>query len=84
MPSNGGAAEVIHLSDLPEPERLAFLARRAETMGPPQGGQDDEAHLTLAAKPVGVQNTANARAETMMFIAKHEAAGLKWRQIAGF
>lgn len=80
---NGGLRDAILLSDLPDPERLAFLARRAETMGLPMGVQDDAAHLALAAKPVGVQNTAYARADTMMFIAKHEAAGLKWRQIAG-
>ncbi|WP_323042586.1 hypothetical protein [Gemmobacter sp.] len=79
----GGLRDAVALSELPEPERLAFLARRAETMGLPMGTQDDAAHLALAAKPVTVQNTAYARAETMMFIAKHEAAGLKWGQIAG-
>ncbi|MDF3605454.1 hypothetical protein PE067_04375 [Paracoccus sp. DMF-8] len=46
------------------------------------GVRDDAAHLALAAKPVTVQNTAYARAETMMFIAKHEAAGLKWGHIS--
>ncbi|SEN51652.1 Mu-like prophage major head subunit gpT [Gemmobacter aquatilis] len=51
-------------------------------MGLPVGTHDDAAHLALATKPVGVQNTAYARAETMMFIAKHEWAGLKWGQIA--
>lgn len=71
-----------HLSDLPEAVRLAFLARRAEAMGLPMGVQDDAAHLALAAKPVTVQQAAFARAETMMFIAKHERAGLKWGQIA--
>ncbi len=52
-------------------------------MGLPLGIHDDAAHLALAAKPVTVQNTAYARAETMMFIAKREWAGLKWGQIAG-
>lgn len=75
--------EQVSLSDLPQPERLTFLARRADAMGLPMGIHDDAAHLALAAKPVTVQNTAYARAETMMFIAKHEAAGLKWGQIAG-
>lgn len=75
--------EVVNIVDLPEPERLAFLARRAETMGLPMGTHDDDAHLALSAKPITVQNTAYARAETMMFIAKHERAGLKWGHIAG-
>ncbi len=78
----GGEYDLVDLSNLPEPERLAFLARRAETMGLPMGTQDDAAHLALAAKPVTIQNTAYSRAETMMFIAKHEAVGLKWGQIA--
>ncbi|MDF3606026.1 hypothetical protein PE067_07710 [Paracoccus sp. DMF-8] len=43
---------------------------------------DDAAHLALAARPVTVQSTDYARAETMMFIATHEAAGLKWWQIS--
>ena len=74
--------ESVNIVDLPEPERLAFLARRAEAMGLPMGTHDDAAHLTLAAKPVTVQNAAYTRAETMMFIARHERAGLKWGQIA--
>lgn len=77
-----GKRFTFRLPDLPSEIRFAFLAHRAETMGLPMGVQDDAAHLALAAKPVTVQNTAYARAETMMFIAKHEAAGLKWGQIA--
>lgn len=77
----GGQADAVHLSDLPEDVRLAFLARRAETMGLAMGEHDAAAHVALAAKPVGVQNTAYARAETMMFIAKHRAAGLTNGQI---
>ncbi|MFV0408699.1 MAG: transposase domain-containing protein [Paracoccus sp. (in: a-proteobacteria)] len=71
------------MSDLPNQVRLTFLARRAETMGLPMGTHDDAAHLALAAKPVTIQNTAYVRAETMMFIARHERGCLKWGQIAG-
>lgn len=77
-----GRGYTFQLSDLPNQVRFAFLARRAETVGLPLGVQDEAAHLALASKPVGVQGTAYARAETMMFIAKHERAGLKWGQIA--
>jgi hypothetical protein len=79
---NGGLRDVVLLSDLPKSERLAFLARRAEAMGLPIGTHDDAAHVALAAKPVTIQNSAYARAETMMFVAKHRAAGLTPGHIA--
>lgn len=82
QPCVGGRRDVFYLSDLPEPERLAFLCARAEAMNLPMGQYDDDAHLAFQAKPVTVQNKGYAAAETMMFIAKHEKAGLKPAQIA--
>ncbi|WP_444455378.1 hypothetical protein ACTTAI_08915 [Rhodobacter capsulatus] len=77
-----GGCYYFQLSDLPNQVRLSFLAHRAEAMGLAMGEHDDAAHVALAAKPLGVQNTAYARAETMMFVAKHRAAGLTDGQIA--
>ena len=82
VPSSGGMCDAVHLSDLPEPLRLAYQTRQAEQIGLDAGVQDDEAHLALMAKPMGVQTEANKRAAMLVFVTKHRRAGLKWPQIA--
>ncbi|WP_375263264.1 hypothetical protein [Palleronia sp.] len=50
--SNGGSAEFIRISDLPEPKRIAFYERQADKAGLLAGQHDDDAHAAyLAAKP---------------------------------
>ena len=52
LQSIGGVAEVVQLSDLPEPERLAFLRRELDAAGLDLGQRDDDAHdAYVAAKP---------------------------------
>jgi putative transposase len=81
-PSSGGFCGAVNFTDLPEPVRLAYLARQAERSGLAAGVQDDAAHLALMAKPLGVQSAAHQRAAILVFVEKHRRAGLSWPQIA--
>ena len=70
------------LLSLPEAVQAAYQRRLAESAGVAMGQQDDEAWLSLEAKPAGVQATAHDRAAMLLLVTKHRAAGLKWPQIA--
>lgn len=67
---------------LPEDVQAAYRLKLAEAAGLAFGEQDDEAHLDLAAKPLGVQATGNQRAKVLGLVHKGRVAGLKWPQIA--
>lgn len=78
----GGEFEAVTLLDLPEEVQLAYRVRLADEAGLAFEEQDDAAHLALMAKPVGVQQTAHARAKVLGLVHKGRAVGLKWHQIA--
>lgn len=49
---NGGEADAVHLSDLPEQERLAYLRREFDGLHLDPGDYDDAAHAAfLQASP---------------------------------
>lgn len=79
IPSSGGMCDAVHLSDLPEPIRLAYQVRQAERAGLAAGVQDEAAHLGLMAKPLGTQKRAHDRAAILVFVTKHRQAGVSWR-----
>ena len=55
-------AEFVRLSDLPEPERLAYLRRELEGAHLPPGTYDDEAHSTYLAASPNARSEAERRA----------------------
>lgn len=59
-PSTGGPAHFVHLSDLPDPERLAFLRKQLTEMHLDPGTYDDAAHETYAQATSAVRERANA------------------------
>lgn len=77
-----GRRFVFSLLDLPEEVQTAYRLRLVEEAGLAFGEQEDAAHLVLAAKPVGMQETAHARAKVLGLVHKGRTAGLKWHQIA--
>lgn len=77
--SKVGEVDCVHLSDLPEPVRLAYQVRQAERSGLAAGVQDEAAHLGLMAKTMGTQKRAHDRAAIVAFVVKHRQAGLSWR-----
>lgn len=70
----GGEFEAVTLLDLPEEVQLAYRVRLADEAGLAFEEQDDAAHLALMAKPVGVQQTAHARAKVLGLVHK----GVRW------
>lgn len=82
LPGRGGEFEAVPLLELPPPVQLAYRLRQAEEAGLTFGEQDDAAHVELQTKPVGVQQTAQARAAMLTFVRRHQSAGLSWQQIA--
>lgn len=70
-----GKRFTFHLSDLPEPVRLAYQVRQAERSGLAAGVQDEAAHLGLMAKPMCTQKRAHDRAAILAIVAKHRQAG---------
>ena len=54
----------------------------AELSGFAAGVQDQEAHLAFLAKPMGTRQEGERRAKIMVFVQKHQQAGLKWPEIA--
>ena len=79
---SGGFKEKVRLTDLPSDVQLAYRLRVAAEAGLTFGEQNDAAHVELQAKPMGVQETADARAGILAFIHRHQEAGLAWPQIA--
>ena len=71
------------LTDLPADVSLAYCLREGERAGLAMGVQDDAAHVALQAKPQGTREIAHERAAMLVFVRKHELAGLKLREIAG-
>ena len=62
LKTRGGMAEFVRLSDLPEPERLAYLRRELEGAHLPPGTYDDEAHSTYLAASPNARSEAERRA----------------------
>lgn len=80
-PCNGGLQDVVNLTDLPEAVQLAFRLRQIEAAGLPMGQQDDAARMAFEAKPLTVQDAGHERAGILLFVHKHRAAGLTFKQI---
>jgi len=57
-----GKRFVFHLSDLPEPERRAYLTKCAADTGLPPGAYDDAAHATFWQAPVTMRAEAERKA----------------------
>jgi len=60
--SEGGPCEIFHLSDLPEPERLAVIERELATAGLEMGQYDEAAHKEYLAAPTSIRSKAEKRA----------------------
>lgn len=75
----GGREEIVNLSDLPEPIRLAQIQRECELAGLPAGVSDDEAHKVLATAKPSMQAAAERKAAIARVLL---TAGLqlKWPQ----
>ena len=76
-----GKRFVFSLLDLPEDVQFAYRLRLTEEAGLAFGEQDDAAHIALAGKPLGVQETAHLRAKVLGIVHKGRVAGLAWPQI---
>jgi len=63
-----GQRTVFSLSDLPEPVRLAYAARRAHDQGLPVGEYDEAAHRRLMEAPPSLRDGAERRAELALFL----------------
>jgi Bacteriophage Mu transposase len=77
-----GKRFVFSLLDIPDDVQLSYRLRLAEEAGLAFGEQDDAAHIALAGKPLGVQETAHLRAKVLGIVHKCRVAGLTWHQIA--
>ena len=62
VPSKGGPAEAVALSDLPAPVRLACVQREIAAAGLAAGTYDDAAHERLAGASAGMRAEAERKA----------------------
>jgi putative transposase len=70
-------ALLFRLSDLREPVRLAYAARRSQELGLVAGAYDDAAHKALMQAPASLRDAAERRAEVARFlVALPEGIGL--------
>ncbi len=60
--SSGGPASIVHVSDLPEQERRAYLAKCAAATGLPPGEYDDAAHEAFWQAPASMRAEAERKA----------------------
>jgi hypothetical protein len=71
-----GKRFTIALSDLPAPERLAYVVRECARAGLPAGAYDDAAHARLMAATPGMRARAERRAALVRALAVAKAQGL--------
>lgn len=76
-PSEGGPCETIALSDLPEPERLAFLRQELDGMDLPAGEYDDDAHRQLGQASPSRRARAERRAGIARMLVALRVRGVK-------
>jgi len=81
LPGDGGKRDAVHLSDLPAPVRLAYVAREAERAGLAPGVQDDAAHVAFAQAPATMRAKAERRAAIARFLLTI-GKGLSWPEQA--
>lgn len=74
--ARGGIADAVHLSDLPEDVRRAFLEREAQGLDLDPGTYDDEAHARLLEAPAATRSEAERKAAIMRFLAARRQAGM--------
>ena len=66
--AKGGKAEFVHLSDLPEDVRLAYVRRECEAAGLVLGTYDEAEHAAFATKPPKMRAAAERKAEIARFM----------------
>lgn len=76
VPSKGGPAEAVELSDLPAPVRAAFHEREAEHLGLEPGVFDPAAHERLEDATPRMRARAEQAARVVRFVRSRVEAGL--------
>lgn len=75
--SAGGPASAVLLSELPEPERLAYLRRELDTLDLDPGTYDDAAHEVLAEASPARRDRAERKAAIVRMLTALRAQGVK-------
>lgn len=76
VPTSGGQADAVQLSDLPEEVRRAYTVKALAALELDPGTYDEEAHAALTAAPQGMRAEAERKAGVMRIIRAGRKAGL--------